>query len=164
MLLLNPSVGWYGRLKSYFRQKYPVKTKNLEDFWNSESGDWHWLTEKTHTHCQPESQSLASLRTFSQLLFSAGLIRGNCHFRLTCQQRGDYYRGNDYCAFNWTNYRDCLFYHRRQSAFITSLFPDSGYGSFIYRLNFFFGRLANRFKKASPQKFSLGLTPPYSTL
>jgi len=46
MLLLNPSVGWYGRLKSYFRQKYPVKTKNLEDFWNSESGDWHWLTEK----------------------------------------------------------------------------------------------------------------------
>lgn len=46
MILLNPSVGWYGRLKSYFRQKYPVKTKNLEEFWNSESGDWHWLTEK----------------------------------------------------------------------------------------------------------------------
>ena len=46
MILLNPTVGWYGRLKSYFRQKYPVKTKNLEKFWNSESGDWHWLTEK----------------------------------------------------------------------------------------------------------------------
>ena len=46
MILLNPNVGWYGRLKSYFRQKYPVKTKNLEEFWNSESGDWHWLTEK----------------------------------------------------------------------------------------------------------------------
>ncbi|MEL6494242.1 MAG: TIGR00341 family protein [Cyanobacteria bacterium J06623_7] len=46
MILLNPHVGWYARLKSYFRQKYPVKTKNLEDFWNSESGDWHWLTEK----------------------------------------------------------------------------------------------------------------------
>ena len=46
MILLNPHVGWYARLKSYFRQKYPVKTKNLEEFWNSESGDWHWLTEK----------------------------------------------------------------------------------------------------------------------
>ncbi|MEO1466773.1 MAG: TIGR00341 family protein [Cyanobacteria bacterium J06629_2] len=46
MILLNPSVGWYARLKSYFRQKYPVKTKNLEDFWNRESGDWHWLAEK----------------------------------------------------------------------------------------------------------------------
>ena len=46
MILLNPNVGWYARLKSYFRQKYPVKTKNLEEFWNSESGDWHWLTEK----------------------------------------------------------------------------------------------------------------------
>ncbi|MEO1006689.1 MAG: TIGR00341 family protein, partial [Cyanobacteria bacterium J06638_38] len=31
---------------SYFRQKYPVKTKNLEEFWNSQSGDWHWLKEK----------------------------------------------------------------------------------------------------------------------
>ena len=46
MILLNPNVGWYARLKSYFRQRYPVKTKNLEEFWNSESGDWHWLTEK----------------------------------------------------------------------------------------------------------------------
>ena len=46
MILLNPNVGWYGRLKSYFRQKYPVRTKNLEEFWNSESGDWHWLKEK----------------------------------------------------------------------------------------------------------------------
>ena len=46
MILLNPNVGWYARLKSYFRQKYPVKTKNLEEFWNSESGDWHWLAEK----------------------------------------------------------------------------------------------------------------------
>ena len=46
MILLNPSVGWYARLKSYLRQKYPVKTKNLEEFWNSESGDWHWLAEK----------------------------------------------------------------------------------------------------------------------
>lgn len=46
MILLNPHVGWYARLKSYFRQKYPVKTKNLEEFWNSESGDWHWLKEK----------------------------------------------------------------------------------------------------------------------
>lgn len=46
MILLNPHVGWYARLKSYFRQRYPVKTKNLEEFWNSESGDWHWLTEK----------------------------------------------------------------------------------------------------------------------
>ena len=46
MILLNPHVGWYARLKSYLRQKYPVKTKNLEEFWNSESGDWHWLTEK----------------------------------------------------------------------------------------------------------------------
>lgn len=46
MILLNPNVGWYARLKSYFRQKYPVKTKNLEEFWNSQSGDWHWLTEK----------------------------------------------------------------------------------------------------------------------
>ena len=47
MLLLNPNVSWYARLKSYFRQKYPVQTKNLEEFWNSQSGDWHWLTEKT---------------------------------------------------------------------------------------------------------------------
>ena len=46
MILLNPNVGWYARLKSYFRQKYPVKTKNLEEFWNSQSGDWHWLAEK----------------------------------------------------------------------------------------------------------------------
>ena len=45
-ILLNPSVGWYARLKSYFRQKYPVRTKNLEEFWNSQSGDWHWLAEK----------------------------------------------------------------------------------------------------------------------
>ena len=30
MILLNPHVGWYARLKSYFQQKYPVKTKNLE--------------------------------------------------------------------------------------------------------------------------------------
>ncbi len=46
MLLLNPNVGFYARLKSYFRQKYPVQTKNLEEFWNSQSGDWHWLAEK----------------------------------------------------------------------------------------------------------------------
>lgn len=46
MILLNPNVGWYARLKSYLRQKYPVQTKNLEEFWNSESGDWHWLDEK----------------------------------------------------------------------------------------------------------------------
>lgn len=46
MILLNPHVGWYGRLKSYMRQKYPVTTKNLEEFWNSQSGDWHWLQEK----------------------------------------------------------------------------------------------------------------------
>ena len=46
MILLNPNVSWYARLKSYFRQKYPVKTKNLEEFWNSQSGDWHWLAEK----------------------------------------------------------------------------------------------------------------------
>lgn len=46
MLILNPHVGWYARLKSYFRQKYPVKTKNVEEFWNSQSGDWHWLAEK----------------------------------------------------------------------------------------------------------------------
>ncbi|MGD1921861.1 MAG: TIGR00341 family protein [Pleurocapsa sp.] len=46
MLLLNPNVGWYARLKSYFRQKYPVKTKNIEEFWNTQSGDWHWLVEK----------------------------------------------------------------------------------------------------------------------
>ena len=46
MLLLNPNVGWYARLKSYFRQKYPVKTKNIEEFWNTQSGDWHWLAEK----------------------------------------------------------------------------------------------------------------------
>jgi len=47
MLLLNPNVSWYARLKSYFRQKYPVKTKNVEELWNSQSGDWQWLTEKT---------------------------------------------------------------------------------------------------------------------
>ncbi|WP_019509340.1 TIGR00341 family protein [Pleurocapsa sp. PCC 7319] len=46
MLILNPNVGWYARLKSYFRQKYPVQAKNLEEFWNSQSGDWHWLAEK----------------------------------------------------------------------------------------------------------------------
>ena len=46
MIILNPHVGWYARLKSYFRQKYPVKTKNIEEFWNTQSGDWHWLTEK----------------------------------------------------------------------------------------------------------------------
>ena len=46
MLLLNPNVGFYARLKSYFRQKYPVQAKNLEQFWNSQSGDWHWLAEK----------------------------------------------------------------------------------------------------------------------
>lgn len=49
MLLLNPNVSWYGRLKSYFRQKYPVQAKNLEEFWNSQSGDWHWLTDKPLT-------------------------------------------------------------------------------------------------------------------
>ncbi len=46
MLLLNPNLGWYARLKSYFRQKYPVQAKNLEQFWNSQSGDWHWLADK----------------------------------------------------------------------------------------------------------------------
>lgn len=46
MLLLNPNVGWYARLKSYFRQKYPVKAKNIEEFWNSQSGDWQWLADK----------------------------------------------------------------------------------------------------------------------
>lgn len=46
MILLNPNVGWYARLKSHLRQKYPVRTKNLEEFWNSQSGDWHWLAEK----------------------------------------------------------------------------------------------------------------------
>ena len=46
MLLLNPNVGWYARLKSYFRQKYPVQTKNIEKSWNSQSGDWHWLVEQ----------------------------------------------------------------------------------------------------------------------
>ena len=46
MLLLNPNVGWYARLKSYFRQKYPVQTKNIEKSWNTQSGDWHWLAEK----------------------------------------------------------------------------------------------------------------------
>lgn len=46
MILLNPNLGWYARLKSYCRQNYPVKTKNLEEFWNSQSGDWHWLAEK----------------------------------------------------------------------------------------------------------------------
>lgn len=46
MLLLNPNVSWYSRLKSYLRQKYPVQTKNLEEFWNTQSGDWHWLVEK----------------------------------------------------------------------------------------------------------------------
>lgn len=46
MLFLNFDVSWYARLKSYFRQKYPVQAKNLEAFWNSHSGDWHWLTEK----------------------------------------------------------------------------------------------------------------------
>lgn len=46
MLLLNPHVGWYARLKSFFRQKYPVQTKNVEEFWNVQSGDWHWLAEK----------------------------------------------------------------------------------------------------------------------
>jgi len=46
MLLLNPNVGWYARLKSFFRQKYPVQTKNVEEFWNTQSGDWHWLAEK----------------------------------------------------------------------------------------------------------------------
>ena len=46
MLLLNPNVGWYARLKSYFRQKYPVQAKKIENSWNSQSGDWHWLAEK----------------------------------------------------------------------------------------------------------------------
>ena len=46
MLLLNPNVGWYARLKSYFRQKYPVQAKNIEKSWNTQSGDWHWLVDK----------------------------------------------------------------------------------------------------------------------
>ena len=46
MLLLNPNLGWYARLKAYFRQRYPVQTKKIEDSWNSQSGDWHWLAEK----------------------------------------------------------------------------------------------------------------------
>lgn len=49
MLLLNPNVSWYARLKSYFRRKYPVQAKNLEECWNSQSGDWHWLAEKPLT-------------------------------------------------------------------------------------------------------------------
>ncbi len=46
MLLLTQNLSLYARLKSYFRQKYPVQTKKLEEFWNSHSGDWHWLQEK----------------------------------------------------------------------------------------------------------------------
>ena len=46
MLLLNPNVGWYARLKSYFRQKYPVQAKKIEKSWNTQSGDWHWLAEQ----------------------------------------------------------------------------------------------------------------------
>ena len=46
MLLLNPNLSWYARLKSYFRQKYPVQTKNIENSWNTQSGDWHWLADK----------------------------------------------------------------------------------------------------------------------
>ena len=46
MLLLHSNLSFYERIKSYFRKKYPVQTKNIEEFWNSESGDWHWLVEK----------------------------------------------------------------------------------------------------------------------
>lgn len=46
MLLLTQNLGYYARLKSYLRQKFPVQAKKLEEFWNSHSGDWHWLTEK----------------------------------------------------------------------------------------------------------------------
>ncbi|MCC0178654.1 TIGR00341 family protein [Waterburya agarophytonicola K14] len=46
MLLLNPNLGWYTRLKLYFRQRYPVQAKKIEESWNSQSGDWHWLAEK----------------------------------------------------------------------------------------------------------------------
>lgn len=40
----NPS--YIERLKSYFRQKHPVQAKKIEQFWNTHSGDWHWLAEK----------------------------------------------------------------------------------------------------------------------
>ncbi len=46
MLLLNQNFGYYARLKSYLRQKFPVQAKNIEEFWNAHSGDWHWLAEK----------------------------------------------------------------------------------------------------------------------
>ena len=46
MLILAPNLSYYDRLKAYFRKKYPVQTKQLEEFWNSQSGDWHWLAEK----------------------------------------------------------------------------------------------------------------------
>ena len=46
MLLLTQNLSLYARLKSYLRQKYPVQTKRLEEFWNAQSGDWHWLQEK----------------------------------------------------------------------------------------------------------------------
>ncbi|WP_052055473.1 TIGR00341 family protein [Myxosarcina sp. GI1] len=46
MLLLTHSPSIFERIKSYFRKKLPVQTKKIEEFWNTQSGDWHWLAEK----------------------------------------------------------------------------------------------------------------------
>lgn len=45
-MLLTQNLGLYARLKAYWRQKYPVQAKKIEEFWNAQSGDWHWLKEK----------------------------------------------------------------------------------------------------------------------
>ncbi len=44
ILIQNPSI--FERIKTFFRNKLPAQTKKLEEFWNTQSGDWHWLAEK----------------------------------------------------------------------------------------------------------------------
>ena len=46
MPLLTPEPSYYERLKTHFRNKYPVQAKKIAEFWNTQSGDWHWLAEK----------------------------------------------------------------------------------------------------------------------
>ncbi|MGV2831699.1 TIGR00341 family protein [Myxosarcina sp. GI1(2024)] len=46
MILLIQDPSYLERLKSLVRQKYPVQAKKIEQFWNTHSGDWHWLSEK----------------------------------------------------------------------------------------------------------------------
>ena len=43
MLLLSHTLLYWVRIKSFMQQKILVRAR---EYWNSQSGDWHWLTEK----------------------------------------------------------------------------------------------------------------------